>query len=113
MHVLEALDGEVVSGVCFVTDYVEIHFNGAILRCIAHPLLGDGDNWLRFPSAGSRDALCSLIGDVVSTTEESHEALSVRFVSRRELKVSLDPADIRGGEWAHFVPSDGRPMVVW
>lgn len=72
---IEGLAGEVVAGVRFVMDYVELYFDGPILRVLFGPTLVDGEIETRFPEPGSRDALCGLIGDTV----ESVSVADTRF----------------------------------
>jgi hypothetical protein len=38
---LKNLEGEPLTDVCFVTDYVQLGFSGALLACIAHPTVTD------------------------------------------------------------------------
>ena len=58
---LQYLVSEPVSGVCFVMDYVELHFNGSYLRCLTPPTVARSGTVVTFPKPGSRDALCALI----------------------------------------------------
>ncbi len=63
---LQCLVGEPLNAVSFVMDYVELHFNGSYLRCLTPPTVMRGGAAVTFPHAGSRDALCGLIGHGVS-----------------------------------------------
>lgn len=54
---LADLVGEEISAVCFVRDYVEVRFDGPILRALSHPVVVAADSVARFPEPGSRDAL--------------------------------------------------------
>ena len=64
---IESLLSEQVNAVSFVMDYVEFHFNGPILRALSNPVVEYQGHRVRFPDAGSRDALCSLIGSDVAS----------------------------------------------
>ncbi len=110
---LDELLGEEVSAVSFVMDYVEIHFHGRILRCIAHPLIRRGAREIRFPAGGSRDALCELIGSRVARAVAGAAAIEVDFSSGDRLVIPLGPNDQRGGEWAHFLSGENKPLAVW
>lgn len=111
---IEALMGEEINAICFVMDYVEIHFNGPILRCLASPVLEVQGKIVQFPSPGSRDTLCSLIGDVVDTIEVRDDiAITLRLKSGSILKIPLDWASRPALEAAHFVPGTNRPLQIW
>ena len=109
---LDALVGQEVNGICFVMDYVEIHFNGPILRALAPPILdADHMRWC-FPQPGARDALCKLIGRTIrAITVENGVALSCEFESGERLTIPLDAQAAL--EAAHFVPGPNQPISVW
>jgi len=46
--------GQPLSGVAFVQDYVELHFDGKILRTLANPSIAGDRGRFAFPEAGSR-----------------------------------------------------------
>ena len=102
---------------CFVADYVELDFNGPVLRALAAPCMLRGGSQTRFPEPGSRDALCELIQRVVESATEERGELRVRFEGGLSFVVPL--ANPGGGpEAAHFIPSiDGRrngaAMIIW
>jgi hypothetical protein len=52
----EDLVGCEVSGVSFVRDYVEVLFDGPVLRSLASPMVREGERVTRFPEEGSRRA---------------------------------------------------------
>ena len=111
---LDDLPGTAVSAVCFVMDYVEIHFHGPVLRCLAHPLLEQDGRQVRFPLPGSRDTLCSLIGTEVRAVRIQDDlSIEIDFVPDRRLIVPLTPAHRHAGEAAHFVPDADQPIQVW
>ena len=98
---LQFLVGQPVSGVYFVVDYVELHFDGSYLRCLADPTVQRDGVGVTFPSAGSRDALCSLIGSEVRSIRGAVEGeLSVRFSDGAALTTSLRSDE--GLEVLHF-----------
>jgi hypothetical protein len=51
---LKLLVGRDVSAVCFVRDYVELHFDGPVLRAIADPFGVYGCRGWRFPDGRRR-----------------------------------------------------------
>lgn len=110
------LSGWEVSGVAFVRDYVEFHFDGPILRALSQPSLAVRGETVAFPAPGSRDALCSLIGREVMSASDESEQLVVTFHDR----VLLVPkaSESAGAEVAHLVPIangklDVTSMLIW
>lgn len=111
---LHQLQGVAVSAVCFVQDYVELHFDGPILRCLAGPLLKSGSFAGAFPDAGTRDALCSLIGQtVINVSLKDKLQLEMEFSTGTSFTIPLDPRRRSGPESMHFVPQIGGPIQVW
>lgn len=107
------LKNEELSAVAFVRDYVEFHFDGMILRALAHPSLIVEGQRFDFPASGSRDALCGLIGQVVETV--SIDALQARFEfsNRAELYIPFGEQARVGPEAMHFLREVGGPLEVW
>jgi hypothetical protein len=111
---LESINGQVVNAVCFVMDYVELHFNGPIFRCLANPVLEMGDKRFVFPEAGTRDALCSLINDtLISVKIEEDQFIHLKFASGSKLSVALNDTNRVGPESAHYVSGINGPLEVW
>jgi hypothetical protein len=111
----EDLVGCEVSGVSFVRDYVEVLFDGPVLRGLASPMVREGERVARFPEPGSRDALCRLIGRKVELAEDRHDALVLTVEGPIELTISMDDPGA-GYEAAHFMGMrDGRRegMSIW
>jgi hypothetical protein len=112
---IDSLVGEELSAVSFVMDYVEFHFNGPVFRALTHPVLSDRNLEIRFPSLGSRDALCGLIGQTVSKVIVlKGEAITLQFERGASLRVPLDKASRMGPEAAHFMGAlVHAPLDVW
>jgi hypothetical protein len=109
---LEVLVGTSVGVVSFVMDYVQIHFNGPVLTCLTNPIVELQDERWRFPEPGSRDALCSLIEQVVvRAIVEEDVQIQIDFVSGHRLKVPLDYESRVGPEAANL--NEGPFMTVW
>jgi len=112
-HIFDLL-GEEISAVCFVRDYVEFHFDGAILRSLSNPIILIQGVEHRFPEPGSRDALCKLIGSTVGdVTVEESQALKVTTTDGSKITIPLDNSHLRGSEAMHFVPYLNGPIQVW
>ncbi len=114
---LQDLTGEELSSICFVRDYVELHFDGPILRCLADPVVEiPGASWVH-PEDGSRDALCQLIGRVIQSTKDDEEQLRIHFEDNYVLVIPKS-SEVAGAEVAHLVPFvngrwDLEPMMIW
>jgi hypothetical protein len=114
---LEILVGSEVSGVAFIRDYVEIFFDGPILRIFVGPVVEFDATQVVFPGTGSRDHLCRLIGRQVRRAQETSEELQVSFDGRAQLRMPLRSGD-SGAEAAHLVPwvhgrLDTASMTIW
>jgi hypothetical protein len=103
-----------MSGVAFVQDYVELHFDGRILRALTKPSIAGGQGQFTFPDPGSRDALCELIGrSVVNIVVREGDFIEVRFDGTASVRVPLSKDARTGPEAAHFVPGEDLPIEVW
>lgn len=114
---LEDLAGWEVSGVCFVRDYVEFHFDGPILRCFGELAVVSGPVAHSHPSSGSHEALCSLINSTVTGATDLDEALVLELDDRRLLRI-MKWSELAGPEIVNLVPFvDGRldpsEMLIW
>ncbi len=111
---IQSLVGAELSEVAFVRDYVELHFDGPVIRALTRPFVESNGTSTRFPTPGSRDALCSLIGQVVETVTET-ENVSVRVLFRNgsAFVVPLDPDSYEGPEAMHFQIERTALVQVW
>lgn len=111
---LAQIIGQRMSAVSFVHDYVEVHFDGKILRSLTNPRVVSSRGQLTFPEPGSRDALCELIGkSVVNVIVQAPEYIEVRFGASAFVRIPLSNPERIGPEAAHFVPGDNQPIEVW
>jgi hypothetical protein len=95
-------------------DYVELHFDGKVIRALTNPVIVIGTSRCVFPEAGSRDALCSLIGKMVETINaEDTVAITLTFAGGGRVTIPLSPEARTGPEAAHFVPGWDQPIEVW
>jgi hypothetical protein len=112
---LESLIGEQLSAVTFVMDYVQLHFDGAVLTAFTGPTVDSDGRRVQFPGTGSRDALCSLIGSMVIAVDDlPKDRIELRMSQDKLLTIPIDDASYRGPEAAHFTPrAKGQPLIVW
>ncbi|MFD6294332.1 hypothetical protein ACFWFU_05945 [Streptomyces sp. NPDC060235] len=112
---IQQLVGLDVSSVCFVADYVELHFdpNGEVLRAISDPFgVQDGHEW-QFPRPGSMDLLHRYIGKTVDGYELiPGRHLALHFGEDRFI-IPLDDETRVGPEAAHYLGPDGVPGGMW
>ena len=110
-----SLVGESISAVAFVMDYVEFHFNGPRLRALTNPVVHTAAIDIQFPNSGSRDALCSLIGQAVENVRlKETQFLELIFASGVSLVIPLGAQDLGGPEALHWHPDDDlRNMMIW
>lgn len=108
------LENEPVSGVAFVQDYIELHFDGKILRALAPPILQDKQGVVRFPEPTSRDRLCELVNKKVNKFEiEEGQAITLNFAQGLRFTIPLGGTNGWPGESAHYVPGYDKPILVW
>ncbi|MEV5972311.1 hypothetical protein [Streptomyces sp. NPDC051921] len=104
---LRQLMGLEVSAVAFVRDYVELHFDGPVLRSLSDPLgVYGGAEW-HFPAAGSLDLMRRYIGLTVDGCEEEPERFLALHFGEHRFVVPLDDGSSMGPESAHVVGVDG------
>jgi hypothetical protein len=101
---LQRFVGEPVNAVSFVMDYVELHFNGPVLRLLEPPVVHrPGAAAVQFPGPGSRDALCALIGDPVrAISAVDGGELVLEFASGARVQMSMSQEDRTTPEVLHF-----------
>jgi hypothetical protein len=107
---LEDVIGEEVSGVAFVRDYVELHFDSPILGLLQKATIRSDGHEAVWPGACSRDMLCGLIGKAVASVVASSETISIVLADGSEVGCSQSGAH---AEFAHFVPGIDEPIQVW
>ena len=112
--VLQELVGEEVGGICFVRTYVELYFDGPVLRALARPTLAMSDSSVTFPEPGSRDALCTLIGKRVEGIRViPGEVIELAFQYGDILTIPLDSESRVGPEAAQYTRGIDQGVFVW
>jgi hypothetical protein len=100
------LIGREVSAVCFVRDYVELHFDGPVLRALTDPSGLYGCTQWRFPDGHALTRMRSYIGKVVDDfVIVPHEYAQLAF-GEHSFLIPLDDASRRGPEALHIVGDD-------
>ena len=106
--------GEPMSAVSFVYDYVELHFDGKILRALPPVSVVSERGRFVVPEPGSRDALCELLGrSVINIAVCNEDSIKVEFSDNSLVIIPLSENYRSSPEAAHYVPGDRQPMEVW
>jgi hypothetical protein len=117
----DLLVGREVSAVCFVRDYVELHFDGPIVRAISNPLgswMARHRGW-RYPEGDSATAMLNFIGRVVDGFTLIPDEYAQLSFGEDAFTIPLTDAERRGPEALHIVgvDEDGRTdaheMWIW
>ncbi|GGS88073.1 hypothetical protein GCM10010286_11010 [Streptomyces toxytricini] len=107
------LTGLEVSAVSFVRDYVELHFDGPVLRVFSHPRGVYGGREWRFPAPGSSDLMRCYIGKTVNGGEVDPDRVIALHFGEHRFVIPLDCESSSGPESANLVgvDEDGRTSV--
>ena len=96
---VSALEGQELSAVEFVADYLRLRFDGPMLTFYAWPHVLLSDFSIAFGEPEYRNALCAQIGEMVSTAKlEELDSMTVEFESGTVIALSLREEDIDGPE---------------
>jgi len=80
------LGGRTLTSVIFLARSIQLDLNGTRVELTGNPLVVCGLQRTRYPDPGSRDALCSLIGDRLEEVRSpSSERIEMKFSSGCEL----------------------------
>lgn len=110
---VSALEGEELSAVEFIADYLRLRFGevgssgpSVMLYAWPHVLLADFS--IAFGEPEYRNALCAQIGETVATAKlEELDSLTIEFESGTVLALSLREEDLDGPEAGSYTAGDG------
>ncbi|HEY4358297.1 MAG TPA: hypothetical protein VGN16_21305 [Acidobacteriaceae bacterium] len=104
---ITAIEGQELTAVEFISDYVRLRFDGPLLTFYAWPHVLLSDFSIAFGEPEYRNALCAQIGETVGKASlEEFEALTVEFESGTVIALSLREEDLDGPEAGSY-SSDG------
>ncbi len=107
---VSALEGQELTAVEFVADYVRLRFDGPMLTLYAWPHVLLADFSVGFGEPEYRNALCAQLGEMVATAKlEELDALTVEFESGTVLALSLREEDQDGPEAGSY-SADGSGL---
>jgi hypothetical protein len=96
---ISAIEGEELKSVAFVEDFLELRFGTPLFTLYDWPHVLLTDFSVAFGEPEYRNALCSLIGEMVSTASlEEDNALTIEFGNGVVLGLSLREEDVDGPE---------------
>jgi hypothetical protein len=96
---VSAIEGEQLSTVAFVEDFLQLNFGTPLLTLYAWPHILFPEFSVAFGEPEYRNALCALIGEPVEKAAlEEGDALTVEFSNGVVLGLSLREEDLDGPE---------------
>jgi hypothetical protein len=111
---VQALVGEEINGVAFFMDYLELHFNGPVLRALYEATLETPTERWRFPDPGSREAMCQLITATVADIHVDDErSIQLRTDKGQLFTIPFGGAHEAGIDAAEFIAGLSQPVAVW
>jgi hypothetical protein len=107
---ISAIEGQELSAVEFVGDYLRLRFDGPMLTLYAWPHILLADFSIAFGEPEYRNALCAQMGEMVAKAAlEELEALTVEFESGTVIALSLREEELDGPEAGSY-SADGSGM---
>jgi hypothetical protein len=107
---ISAIEGQELSAVEFVGDYLRLRFDGPMLTLYAWPHILLADFSIAYGEPEYRNALCAQIGEMVAKAAlEELEALTVEFESGTVIALSLREEELDGPEAGSY-SADGSGM---
>lgn len=96
---VSAIEGQELTAVEFVSDYLRLRFDGPMLTLYAWPHVLLEDFSIAFGQPEYRNALCAQIGEMVAKAElKELDSLTIEFESGTVIALSLREEDLDGPE---------------
>ena len=96
---ISAIEGQELTAVEFVTDYLRLRFDGPMLTLFAWPHILLAEFSIAYGEPEYRNALCAQIGEMVAKASlEEMDALTVEFESGTVIALSLREEELSGPE---------------
>jgi hypothetical protein len=107
---VSAMEGQELSAVEFVGDYLRLRFDGPMLTLYAWPHLLFEEFSLAFGEPEYRNGLCAQIGEIVAKASlEEMDALTVELESGAVIALRLREEDLSGPEAGSY-SADGSGL---
>ncbi|WP_396274138.1 hypothetical protein [Hyphomonas sp.] len=108
---IRSVEGEELSGVCFVRDYIEFHFDGPVVRLMGKVMIHRNGVTLTHESSRFKNWICEIIGKSVEHLDaDSANKLLILFSNGD--KIELQSAGF-GKEFAHYISYPEKRMQIW
>lgn len=96
---ISAIEGQELTAVEFISDYLRMRFDGPVLTLYVWPHVLLADFSIAFGEPEYRNALCAQIGETVARAKlEEMDSLTVEFESGTVIALSLREEDLDGPE---------------
>jgi hypothetical protein len=96
---ISAIEGQELTAVEFVSDYLRLRFDGPMLTLYAWPHVLLSDFSIAFGEPEYRNALCAQIGEMVATAKLIElDSMTIEFESGTVIALSLREEDLDGPE---------------
>lgn len=106
---ITAIEGQELSAVEFIGDYLRLRFDGPSLTLYAWPHVLLEDFSIAFGQPEYRNALCAQIGETVGTARlEELDSLTLEFESGTVVALSLREEDLDGPEAGSYSADDSN-----
>jgi hypothetical protein len=107
---ISALEGQELTAVEFVSDYLRLRFDGPMLTLYAWPHILLADFSIAYGEPEYRNALCAQIGEMVAKAAlDEMESLTVELESGTVIALSLHEEELDGPEAGSYSASgDGQ-----
>jgi hypothetical protein len=103
---ISALEGQELTAVEFVSDYLRLRFDGPMLTLYAWPQILLADFSIAYGEPEYRNALCAQIGEMVAKAAlDEMESLTVEFESGTVIALSLREEELDGPEAGSYSAS--------
>ena len=103
---ISAIEGQELSAVEFVSDFVRLRFDGPLVTLFAWPHILLEDFSVAFGQPEYRNALCAQIGETVAKAElKELDSLTIEFESGTVIALSLREEDMDGPEAGSYSES--------
>ncbi len=104
------IEGQELTAVEFVSDYVRLRFEGPLFTLYAWPHVLLADFSLAFGEPEYRNGICAQIGETVSKAAlEEMESLTIEFESGTVIALSMREEDLDGPEAGSY-SADGSGL---
>ncbi len=105
---ISEIEGQELAAVEFVTDYLQLRFDGPLLTLYAWPHVLLPDFSVAFGEPEYRNALCAQIGETVAKASlEEGEAVTIEFESGAVIALSLREEPLDGPEAGSYSATGG------